>query len=249
MVLVGVLAACSNEALDEASDEAGGSAEGELRSRYDGRVISESEVASLVRSAGFPESHVGRMVCTAKYESRFYERASNQNSGGSIDRGLFQVNSVHLGGTNGCPSRSNAESLFNAETNTRCAAAIFRMQGMNAWYGYRAHRRECDRYPAPASGGIAVPRPGTEPTPVGGEPTDTDGQAEPTPTPTPSPTPSPPSAGDGCYSPTVNRRVEEASCVQAASDQSYYQCHEGYWYPANETTGPYGTCVAVYQLP
>src|SRR4051794_39702260 len=62
-----------------------------------GRRLSEHEVASLVRRAGFPEYEVAKMVCTAKYESSWYERASNKNSNGTIDRGLFQINSIHLG--------------------------------------------------------------------------------------------------------------------------------------------------------
>src|SRR5690349_19092087 len=59
-----------------------------------GRKIPEREVASILRSAGFPESVVPEMVCTAKHESSFFERASNRNRNGSTDRGLFQINSI-----------------------------------------------------------------------------------------------------------------------------------------------------------
>ena len=113
-----------------------------------GRRIPQREVAQILRSAGFPASVVPKMVCTAKYESSFYERASNRNSNGSIDRGLFQINSIHLGRA-GCPSRGNANALYTASTNARCALQIYRSQGLNAWYGYQAHRTECNNYRIP----------------------------------------------------------------------------------------------------
>jgi hypothetical protein len=90
---------------------------------------------------------VGTFVCTAKYESSFCARALNQNRNGSIDRGLFQINSVHLGHMRGRPSR--AQDLFDPEINAACAYAIYRAQGVRAWYGYRAHKSECDRCPVP----------------------------------------------------------------------------------------------------
>jgi hypothetical protein len=87
------------------------------------------------------------MVCTAKYESSFYERASSRNRNGSIDRGLLQINSIHLGSA-GCPSRANAGKLYTASVNARCALRIYRSQA-GAWYGYKAHQRECDNYRIP----------------------------------------------------------------------------------------------------
>lgn len=113
-----------------------------------GRRLSESEIARHVRNAGFPESMVGKMVCTAKYESSFYERASNRNRNGSVDRGLFQINSIHLGRA-GCPKRGNAGALYNATTNAKCALQVYRSQGLNAWYGYQAHRATCNAYRVP----------------------------------------------------------------------------------------------------
>ncbi|MDB4935233.1 MAG: hypothetical protein JWP87_2205 [Labilithrix sp.] len=114
-----------------------------------GRRLSEAETAQLLRNAGFPESAVGPMVCTAKYESSFYERATNSNTNGSIDRGLFQINSIHVG-TPGCPS---AAGLFDAAQNTHCALKVYQSQGINAWYGYQHHRAECGGYRAPGGGG------------------------------------------------------------------------------------------------
>jgi len=111
-----------------------------------GRRFSPREVATIVRRAGFPEYEVGKMVCTAQYESSFYERASNLNSNGTIDRGLFQINSIWLGAA-GCPH--TATGMYDADANARCAHAVWREQGNDAWYGYQKHRSTCDHYAAP----------------------------------------------------------------------------------------------------
>lgn len=116
-----------------------------------GNRLTPTQVADHLRRQGVPEAAVPRLVCTAKWESSFYDRASNRNNNGSTDRGLFQINSIHLGGTPGCGT--SAEALYDPATNTRCAAAIYRTQGMNAWYGYKAHRAECDAYRLPTSNG------------------------------------------------------------------------------------------------
>jgi len=127
---------------DEAEDDVGASEDALLA----GRLYTPAEVAALVREAGFPESVVGQMVCTAKYESSFFERATNKNKNGSVDRGLFQINSIHLGEA-GCPT--SGERVFDAAANAKCARAIYKMQGIRAWYGYRKHKTECDNFVAP----------------------------------------------------------------------------------------------------
>lgn len=146
-----VLVGCSVP--DPSMDEEVGESEDHLLA---GRRLSPAEVASVLREAGFPEAAVGKMVCTAKYESSFYERASHRNTNGTTDYGLFQINSVHVGDT-GCPS--SATALYEAAANARCALKVYRSQGMGAWYAYRKHRSECDGYAAPAAeGGEAGPQ-------------------------------------------------------------------------------------------
>ncbi len=189
-----------------------------------GRRLSESEIAQHVRNAGFPESMVGKMVCTAKYESSFYERASNRNSNGSIDRGLFQINSIHLGGTRGCPTSANA--LWDASTNAKCAYAIYKMQGINAWYGYRKHRSECDSYQV--RGGSAAPNPGGS---DDGNQTDDD------------------AGPGGCWSGTLAEMVEAKTCVESKFDGVWFQCMNGKWYRGvSGNNGPYGACTSVHPL-
>jgi len=181
-----------------------------------GRRLSESEVASVLRSAGFPESVVPKMVCTAKWESSFYERASNKNRNGSIDRGLFQINSIHLGRA-GCPS--SADPLNTASVNAKCAYSVYKSQGANAWYGYKAHRAECDSYRLKGGAGTAPD----------------DGQDD--------------GSETGCYSSTLRTRVEAHACVQSESNGVWYQCVDGQWYRGvSNGSGPEGRCTSEHPL-
>ena len=193
-----------------------------------GRRLSTSETARLLRNAGFPESAIGKMVCTAKYESSFYERATNRNTNGSVDYGLFQINSVHLRDA-GCPSSTSA--LFDAATNAKCAYAIYRMQGNNAWYGYQKHRAECNSTPAPASGSAPAP----SSTPTGADPSPDNTAAD--------------DSGGGCYSATLGDMLDANACVQSKFDDVWYQCHDGQWYRGVAgSSGPYGTCTSQHPL-
>lgn len=49
-------------------------------------------MVSIVRAAGIPEAKVAAMTCTAFYESSWNPSATNHNTNGSTDFGLFQVN-------------------------------------------------------------------------------------------------------------------------------------------------------------
>lgn len=191
-----------------------------------GRRLSTGEIARHLRAAGFPENRIGPMVCTAKYESSYYERASNRNRNGSTDRGLFQINSIHLGGTRGCPSSAN--SLWDAATNAKCAKAIYDLQGMNAWYGYRKHRTECNATRAPASSGAVGP---TNPAP---QQDDEDDDAV---------------GPGGCWSGTLQDTVDAGVCVQSKYDNIWFQCQNGKWYRGvSGNSGPYGACTSQHPL-
>ena len=73
------------------------------------------------------------MVAIAKAESGWRTDAVNTaNSNGSVDRGLFQINSVHRYD----PARLLADPRFN----TQCAKAIYDKQGLRAWSTYNADR-------------------------------------------------------------------------------------------------------------
>lgn len=182
-----------------------------------GNRLTPAQVATALRAAGFAEANIGKMVCTAKYESSYYDRAENRkNKNGSIDRGLFQINSIHLnGGTKGCPQ--GGEALFDVETNAKCALSIFKAQGIKAWYGYRAHKSECDRTKAP------------------GEATDTAAG--------PVVDPETPDDGGGCWSDSLDDMKDGHSCVQGKSNKVWFQCKDGKWFRGGDaSSGPYGAC-------
>jgi lysozyme C len=213
------IAGCAAPTADDSTEPVGESQDHLLA----GRRLSQSEAATIIRDAGFPESAVGKLLCTIKYESNFYERASNRNRNGSSDYGLFQVNSTHLGEA-GCPS--SAAGLYNASTNAKCALKIYRSQGLNAWYGYQKHRGECDGARAPAANG-ATPS-----------------------SPAPSGTGAPDTASEGgCYSGTLEEMVEARTCVESKFGGGWYQCKEGSWYPGGGSgSGPNGPCSSQHPL-
>lgn len=63
--------------------------------------------------------------------------AHNHNSNGTVDRGLWQINSIHQ---NLIPAFANDFRLacYTPETNCTLALAVFRMQGYHAWSSFNA---------------------------------------------------------------------------------------------------------------
>lgn len=223
-----------------------------------GNKLSEPAVASLLRTAGFAEADIPRMVCTAKYESAFYDRASNHNKNGSTDYGLFQINSIHVG-KGGCTSTSS--SLYDTTTNTKCAKEIFDSEGNNAWYGYKKHKSECDSYTLAGGGGsdIGTPTSGGSGTSGSGssddgsssgsgassagsssDGSDTDPYAG-------DPSSSGSSTTGSCWSATLDQEMPQYSCVNSAYDPGEYQCIDGQWYGGvTGGSGPAGACDGEY---
>jgi hypothetical protein len=208
------VAGCSSATPTATDESATGASEGALLA---GTQVSETEAASLLEAAGFTGQTVAQMVCTAKYESDFFEQASNSNSNGTTDYGLWQINSSHLGEA-GCTS--SASALYDGATNARCAREIFEAQGLDAWVGYLTHKAECDAFKLP--------------TPTGGDDDDDDGGSG-----------SGGSGGSGtgsagsCWSLTFGEIVPENTCIRSE------QCVSGKWYyGVSGTEGPNGKCVA-----
>lgn len=90
------------------------------------------------RNPVFTEADVERGLCTIQWESGWDPTAVNtKNKNGTIDRGLWQINSVHQGARYW---PSNVNTLLNAEYNTRCALQIWTDAGSySPWYGYKNH--------------------------------------------------------------------------------------------------------------
>ena len=75
------------------------------------RFMSGGQVASLARGAGFSGDALITALAVAKGESGWRESASNRNTNGSIDRGLWQINSIH-GGLSTFDPAANARAAF-----------------------------------------------------------------------------------------------------------------------------------------
>jgi hypothetical protein len=56
-----------------------------------------------------------------------------------------------------------------------------------------------------------------------------------------------PTTGAGCWSPTMNRTMPAASCVQSSADDVFYQCNAGQWYRGVANgRGPFGVCSSIH---
>jgi len=91
-----------------------------------GGILSYSDVIYYARGAGIPENQLATCVAIAMAESSLNPLAVNdKNSDGSIDRGLWQINSVH------CQPKGpyNAQALFDPAYNAAAMAAIYRAKG------------------------------------------------------------------------------------------------------------------------
>ena len=71
-------------------------------------------------------------IAIARAESGSREDAFHANDNGSIDVGIFQINSVHFNKP-GC----SLKEIVNAEKNVDCAYQIWKSSGWNAWTVYK----------------------------------------------------------------------------------------------------------------
>lgn len=88
-----------------------------------------SSLAQLWIQAGGSPALANTMAAIAMAESSGNIGATNQNTNGSTDRGLWQINSVH---SQFDPNRLLTDPLYNA----RAAVAIEKSSGLGAWTTY-----------------------------------------------------------------------------------------------------------------
>jgi lysozyme C len=218
------MVACGANA-DTQSDGTLGESEGKLLA---GPRLSEGQIATLLREAGFSDAEVPKMVCTAKYESSFYTRASHTNTNGTTDYGLFQINSIHLG-SKGCAK--SASAVYDPAANAHCARVIFEEQGIGAWYGYKAHAATCNHYTVQGDPG------------AGAADTSSSSSSDSSSTDTTN------TVGESasCWSATLSEEVPEGTCVNSAYDPGEFQCVNGSWYGGvRNGRGIGGACTAEY---
>merc|ERR1712241_992237 len=108
----------------------------------EGKVFERCEFArELVNHQGFARATVGNWVCLANYESSYNTGATNHNTNGSIDYGIFQINddfwcdaSIGYGADCGVACNSLLDS--NLDDDCSCAKIIWNRHGFEAWYGW-----------------------------------------------------------------------------------------------------------------
>ena len=89
-------------------------------------------IANVLRAAGFEENLIPTFIGIAMAESGGRPDAINdKNANGSIDRGLFQINSIHQG--NSWYPTNPSDPLQSA----KAARAIYLSQGLKAWTVYK----------------------------------------------------------------------------------------------------------------
>lgn len=90
-------------------------------------MTSAIDTARAAAAAGFPDKELVTAVAVAIAESSLNETATHRNANGSIDYGLWQINSVH-----GYPELSNGQ-WKNPTVNAQLAHQVWLKQGWNAW--------------------------------------------------------------------------------------------------------------------
>jgi hypothetical protein len=90
---------------------------------------STTDLAQLWIDAGGNPALANTMAAIALAESGGQTGATNKNTNGTIDRGLWQINSSH--------SQFNAQQLLNDPLyNAQAAVSVFKSQGLTAWTTY-----------------------------------------------------------------------------------------------------------------
>jgi Lysozyme like domain len=87
-----------------------------------------SELEALWLNAGGPQGQEQTAAAVALTESSGNPRAQHNDSNGTVDRGLWQINSVH---------GYSPSSSFDAQDNARQAVAVWRSSGWDAWSTFK----------------------------------------------------------------------------------------------------------------
>jgi murein DD-endopeptidase MepM/ murein hydrolase activator NlpD len=93
-----------------------------------GGRYSYAQLVTIARNAGMPNPQL--MAAISMAESSGLTNASHRNSNGSVDSGLWQINSIHGYDQN----RLKTDPMYNA----KAAADILRKQGLKAWSVYNS---------------------------------------------------------------------------------------------------------------
>ncbi|XP_018531566.1 lysozyme C [Lates calcarifer] len=117
------------------------------------KVFSKCQWAKVLKSSGmdgYGGYSLANWVCLTYHESRYNTRATNRNSNGSTDYGIFQINSHYWcdngesAVANGCSIKCSALLSDDVSVAIRCAKIIGARQGITAWMAWNTHCRGRD---------------------------------------------------------------------------------------------------------
>lgn len=96
----------------------------------------------LYYNQDFPRGDLGDWVCLTYYESAWNTAATNHNTDGSTDYGIYEINNnfwcdSDFGASNDCSIDCQNLIDSNISDDSDCAMIIFRRHGFDAWYGWK----------------------------------------------------------------------------------------------------------------
>jgi hypothetical protein len=95
-----------------------------------GSTVSYGQLMGLAIAAGFPLAVAPVMAAIAEAESSGNPNATHTNSNGSVDSGLWQINTANS------DVIAQYGNVFDPASNAKMAYAIYKQQGLTAWTTY-----------------------------------------------------------------------------------------------------------------
>lgn len=109
-----------------------------------GKRFTRCSLAKELARHGIPRGQMANWVCLVNSESGMSTKATNRNRDGTVDYGLFQINSRYWcspGPHNECRVRCKDLLSNNIKAAVKCAKFIHKRMGFKAWYGWQAKCR------------------------------------------------------------------------------------------------------------
>jgi hypothetical protein len=96
--------------------------------------LTAQQIAGAAKAAGFPDNELATATAVALAESGGETTATNRNTNGSVDYGLWQINTIH-------GSLLSQGDKFNAADNAKMAYTVWSRAG-NKWTPWSAYKNQ-----------------------------------------------------------------------------------------------------------
>ena len=98
--------------------------------------LSHDEATDILVAAGWPRDQIDNALCVIEHESGFDPNCTYDNTNGTVDRGLFQINSIWVSDDDPVwevVGPLDLKRVFDPRYNAEYALAIFERWGWNLW--------------------------------------------------------------------------------------------------------------------